>query len=114
MRNTFAALHPAAMAVAGGVGALVLALFGGFGMMGGWMMGGGGWMMGRYGAPGYGGYPGYHLGFGGGILMLLWVFVAGALAGWIVAVVYDAVMSAQTRNRERPTASGAGTEVAPR
>jgi hypothetical protein len=51
----------------------------------------GGWMMGGYGQ----GPAGYHMGFGVGFFMLVWAFFGGALAGWILAAVYNRVASGQ-------------------
>jgi hypothetical protein len=90
MRTFYSALHPLALAVAGGVAAIVLALVAGVGMVGAGSMMGGGSMMGTY------GYPGYHMTAGAGIAMLLWAFIAGALAGWIVALVYNAMARPST------------------
>jgi hypothetical protein len=58
---------------------------------GGWMMGGGGWMTGAGGrmpGPGYG-----QMGFGGGLTMLIAFVVGGLVAGWLIASVYNAVIS---------------------
>jgi hypothetical protein len=95
MRNVSATLQPAAFAVAGGVAAIALMLFGSLGMLGaGSMMGG--WMMGGYGQ----GPTGYHMGFGSGLFMLVWAFVGGALAGWVLATVYNRVASGQRDNSD--------------
>ncbi len=95
MRNVSATLQPAAFAVAGGVAAIALMIFGSLGMMGaGSMMGG--WMMGGYGQ----GPAGYHMGFGSGLFMLVWAFVGGALAGWVLATVYNRVASGQRDNSD--------------
>jgi hypothetical protein len=97
---THGRLHPGALAIAGGIAGLVAALFVGFGMLGfgsmmgggggGWMMGGGGW------TPGAGGWmpgAGYgHMGFGGGLTMLIAFVVVGLVAGWAAASVYNAVI----------------------
>jgi hypothetical protein len=88
VRNSYSLLHPAALAVSGGAGALALALLHGLGVLGAGSMMGGGWMMGDYGPYGY---P-YHMTIGGGFFMLLWAIVAGAFGGWIVAVVYNAIV----------------------
>jgi hypothetical protein len=88
MRNSYALLHPAAFAVSGGIGALILALLGGFAMMGAGSMSGG--MMGAYGP--YAGYPGYHMTVGAGFFMLIWAFVIGMVVGWIGAHVYNAIV----------------------
>lgn len=93
-------LNPPALATATGVAAIVVSLFVGLPMMGfGGMMGGydggGGWMMGRYG-------PGYVFGFG--IMWIVGALVA-ALAGAIVAWVYNAVNTAQSKE-----AAGSGRE----
>ena len=93
-----ARLHPSALAIAGGIAGLVAALFVEFGMLGfgsmmsggGWMMGGGNWMTGAGGwmpGAGYG-----HMGFAGGLTMLIAFVVAGLVAGWVVASVYNAVI----------------------
>ncbi len=90
MRNISATLQPAAFAIAGGVAAVALAIVGGLGLLGaGSMMGGS--MMGGYGQ----GRAGYHMGFGGGLFMVVWAFVGGALAGWILAAVYNRVAFGQ-------------------
>lgn len=90
-------LNPLALAIAAGAAAIIISLFIGLpmmgfgGMMGGGMMGGGyngqGWMMGGYG-------NGSVLGFG--ITWIVGVLVA-ALAGAIVAWVYNAVNAARSR-----------------
>lgn len=85
MRTEFTPLHPAALAVAGGVAAVVLAAVGLIGMAGFGPMTGG--MMGGYGL----GPTGYHMAFGGGLVMLVWAFAIGALGGWIVALTYNRV-----------------------
>jgi hypothetical protein len=90
MRHSFSPLQPAAFAVAGGLGALALALLTGFAMGAGTMMGGG-WMMGGYWQ--YGSSPNHAVAVAGaGVFTALWAFVAGAFASWIVAVVYNAVL----------------------
>jgi hypothetical protein len=92
-------LHASGLAIAGGIAGRVAALFVGFGMLGfgsmmsggGWMMGGGGWMTGAGGrmpGPGYG-----QMGFGGGLTMLIAFVVGGLVAGWLIASVYNAVIS---------------------
>lgn len=93
-----ARLQPGALAIAGGIAGLVAALFVGFGMLGfGSMMSGGGWMMGpgRWTAGAGGWMPGAgygHMGFGGGLTMLIAFVVVGIVAGWVVATVYNAVI----------------------
>lgn len=101
--QTHARLHPSALAIAGGTAGLVVALFADFGMLGfgsmigggaaGYMMGGGSWMRG----PGAW-MPGGHMGYAGGLTMLVAFVVVGLVAGWIVASVYNAVIA-----RSQPT-----------
>jgi hypothetical protein len=101
MRMSHSLLHPSALAIAGGIGAIVLATLMGFGMTGAGSMMAGGGMMGGYGP--YGGFPGYHVTVGGGLFMLFWAFVVGALAGWIVALVYNAVVRQSSSNVTGPS-----------
>jgi hypothetical protein len=87
-------LNPLALAVATGVAAIIISLFIGLPMMGfGGMMGGRyggsygpGWMMGGY---------GYGFGFG-----IMWIYgaVVAALAGAIIAWVYNAVNATRSKN----------------
>lgn len=90
MESQYHKLNPSALATATAVAAIVVSLFVGFPMLGfGGMMHGygeGGSMMGRYGS-------GYVLGFG-----LMWIVGAlvAALAGAVVAWVYNAVNAAQS------------------
>jgi hypothetical protein len=101
MRASYSLLHPAAFALAGGLGALALGLLSGFAMSAGSMMGGG-WMMGGYGRYGY---PPYHAMAGAGVFMALWAFVAGAFASWIVAIVYNVVVSRSSATDAPPISS---------
>lgn len=90
----YARLHPSAFAIAGAVAGLVASLIlgvcmFGFGSMmrGGSMMGDGGRMMGA------GGWMhGGHMGFAGGLVMLIAFIVLGFITGWIVASVYNAIV----------------------
>jgi len=91
MRTSFAPLHPGALAVAGGAAAVILALITGVGMMGAGSMMDSGWMMG-------GSYG--HTPYGFGFFMLLWAVVVGALGGFIVALVYNAVVSQASSQRD--------------
>lgn len=81
-------LNPGALAIAGGIGALVVGLTSGLAMMGF------GSMMGGY---AMGGYGGYHMGTSAGLAMLFWVFILGAIAGAAVAWTYNTVVARDER-----------------
>jgi hypothetical protein len=100
MRGQHSSLDPKALAIAGGVGAVALSLLFGFGMMGAGSMMGGGWMMGGYGGPGS--YAS-HWSAGAGFFMLVTVLFVGLIAGWITALVYNAILSQSARQPETRT-----------
>ncbi len=97
MGSRYGLLNPLALAVSFAVTGLIMSLASVvpaalhlFGMHGAWGM------MGdrRYGM-------GYAVGYGWGFAMLVWVVVIGAIAGALVAIVYNA-MAGRERSRNLP------------
>lgn len=105
MHGQHSSLDPKALAIAGGAGAVALSLLFGFGIMGAGSMMGGGWMGGGWMTGGYGGSGGYasHWGAGTGLFALVAVLVIGIVAGWITAMVYNALLNRPDRQPEART-----------